>query len=271
MTVVALVLASGCSGSSPATPIDSGVAEDARGGGAGSPVAGASGGGASGAGHGGVAGAAGGAGGARDAGGVSDAGGDAVDECRRDEDCPQPTCIRAPCPTAACAFAADGAHHCVTRVAPTLSQCPTEGGVQPCCTSDAACTMHPGGVCVPYAYNYCGGPAPWPGNQCQYDACRSDADCTAQPHGICTAGFPRTCLYGACRTNADCTRGPGGRCTLGKTPAGCAQTVVYCAYDGDPCKRSQDCGMGTNGLARVCAPNANLQGRSCQQQQPPPP
>jgi hypothetical protein len=206
-------------------------------------------------------------GGSTGAGGTAGATGH--DDCRTDADCPAGVCSGPPCSELLCSLGADGFHHCTVRTLPAPQACSTTSSL-PCCTSDAECTDAPRGHCIPYSYQYCGGPAPLPGNDCRYDACTADADCTAQPNGVCTAGTPRACIYGPCRVSADCTAGPGGLCVLDSPQRFCPYPILFCRYADDPCHSSDECPQFMSPYGAACVPNTDLQGVSCQTVPPPP-
>jgi hypothetical protein len=231
----------------PVSPDGGGGDGDARGGG-GSGGGGAGGSGGSGGGAGGTGGAVG------------------HDECHVDADCPPIPCLVDFCPDVLCVFGSDGFHHCTTRSRPQPTACGTT--TSGCCTADSACADAAHGICAPWTVDYCGGPAPPPGNRCLYDQCESDADCTAHPHGFCSGDLPRQCVYGPCTTNADCSKRAGGTCVLQLVGGYCPGPAVFCRYPDDPCTSNGDCG---NSFTMACMPNSDLQGESCQQVPPPPP
>jgi hypothetical protein len=194
--------------------------------------------------------------------------GDGRNDCTSDSDCPPVRCAVATCPDMLCSLGGDGFHHCVPRSHPALDACQGDAA-RPCCTSDAACSQQPNGMCVPSLYGYCGGPPVLPGNTCRYDECVADADCTAMPNGVCAVGYPRSCLYGPCRVNADCARAAGGTCVIAVVGGTCAHPAVFCRYANDPCRQDSDC-TGGMGLPRICVPKSDLQGTMCTEQPPPP-
>jgi hypothetical protein len=189
------------------------------------------------------------------------------DECRQASECPRPPCPFPGCQTM-CALGDDGWHHCLAVVFPVSVMCTGEPTY--CCTS-ADCNSSPQGRCVPYTYQYCGGPPPPPGNQCIYDECDGDEDCRAKPNGFCATSFPHRCIYGPCATNAGCTRGAGGTCVMRRLDPSCASEVVYCRYASDSCRTNDDCKADAGPYGQVCSPNPDLQGARCIDRGPPPP
>jgi hypothetical protein len=214
-------------------------------------------------GGGGRAGTGGTGGGTAGAGGSNFDGG--ADECVVDQDCPPPPCPTLPCPETLCAMGNDGFHHCVTRVHPALTSCSPTG--PSCCMDDNECGA-PRGHCIPWTYNFCGGP-PGFGNSCKVDACTSDMDCTAQPNGFCTADYPRGCVYGPCRTKSNCNQRAGGLCVMDRVYS-CPRDVVFCRYADDPCQSDADC-KPDGGQSQMCVPRDDLQGMMCVIRPPPPP
>jgi hypothetical protein len=192
-------------------------------------------------------------------------------ECRKDSDCPPIQCLVPPCDPVVCVLGDRGLHQCQLRTHPALESCNQSPTGVPCCRADSECTAQPNGHCVPHSHEYCGGPAPQPGNGCRYDTCTSDADCTAMPNGFCTASYERNCRYGPCRSNADCSRGPGGLCVLATINAGyCVRPAVFCRYSSDPCRADSDCkGASLNG--QVCNARPDGHGTVCTDRGPPPP
>jgi hypothetical protein len=267
--LLVLVVLAGCGSGGAAAPGGSGGVSGT--GGAAAPDAAAGSGGDASAGSGGVDGGGGGV--------VPDAGPDRgfmsppdgyAGDCVQDSDCPTVAGVDQPL---LCQLGPDGFHHCKLPFVPPLQACPAPNPDPSflCCRSDAQCTQQPHGHCLPFSHRYCGGPPPLPGNFCRYDACTRDSDCTAMANGFCTANFERSCVYGPCRTNADCTRGPRGRCVMDTLNSGyCPREVVFCSYEGDPCRSDRDCkGVSLNGM--ICAPRPDLHGTVCIDRGPPPP
>lgn len=194
-----------------------------------------------------------------------------AEECRKDSDCPPIQCLVPPCDPVICVLGDRGFHRCQVQTRPALEACPEPNSPPGCCRNDSGCTNQPNGHCIPFSFEYCGGPAPLPGNTCRFDECTSDAACTARPNGFCTGGWPRTCQYGPCRTSADCNRMPGGTCVLATVNAGyCPRPAVFCRYPNDPCRTDADCrGASMNGL--VCNVRPDGHGTMCIDRGPPPP